>query len=225
MHFKNQDFRIVLGKSGLEALDSILDRVFNFTTELHEKNERFTFLNKKTTKSSSTIQPDIFPLGFQRPSEHGFINVLNSNSHDIPSSYKNIDLDNISYVKNSGPSRRRPILTNKDAPYYYDPVTRTLKTNSFQEESQLPSFFHAKYSETNDKKVITESPINVKPLKKWKGQQRSNTGKSLPVKKMYSKSNDSTAHIANTPKSFFSSGKQTTVYSENDLALLTDVSR
>lgn len=159
MHIKNQDFKIVLGKAGLETLDSILDKVFNFTTELHERNERFNIINRNSNNIgpnqihslSGNVETGLssisgLPGAFGKPSTHEFIKVLNGevsnngpmfeshqvaeqtfNVQSISDKLKTVDANEIQTLR----SRRRPILTYRDAPHYFDPILGILKVNSF----------------------------------------------------------------------------------------------
>ena len=176
MHFKNQDFKIVLGKAGLNTLDSILDKVFNFTTELHERNEKYNLLSKSGLNSLVINSPkdEIEPAStsskppyFNRTSPHAFINVLNSriNSENLSSALdgsQNINKSSKPRVNfydrelsaseaNISPlqdyqqplKRRRPILTDKDAPVYYDKFEGVFKANIFNDN--VPEYARNNY--------------------------------------------------------------------------------
>ena len=137
VHFKNQDFKIVLGESGLKALDSILDRVFNFTNDLHERNERYGLMRNginsintdsiEKSGSSTDSRGSIIPPEELDPEPLKFLDALNTDS-DVKANKSSREHDS------GHKKRRRPILTEKDAPFYYDAKSGLLKPNNFEDE-------------------------------------------------------------------------------------------
>ncbi|XP_018018805.1 uncharacterized protein LOC108675318 [Hyalella azteca] len=132
MHFKNQDFSIVLGKAGLEAIDSILDRVFNFTRKLNSQNLPFIIGNSTaagnlddaryaTEADESSLRQTVLP---QESREDNF-----QNFDDNFQLNRNFDVSSKSFDSLKTLKRRRPILTARDAPNYYDPSDGALKVD------------------------------------------------------------------------------------------------
>lgn len=200
IHFKNQDFKIVLGKSGLQTLDSILDKVFNFTSDLHEKNERFNLLSQGSFSSLGGSQLNFGPgqsfstkrpIAFDQPSPHQFINVLNS-ALDIKPMFKAQSIildenqqeyqfykkkrDEISNLFNERKpkKRKRPILTLKDAPHYFDVDEGIFKMNKFPDNEAMSSSHYENghkvptnlnhlrnaYYEKNENEFVSAPPVH-----------------------------------------------------------------
>ncbi|KAF2360189.1 hypothetical protein FHG87_009063 [Trinorchestia longiramus] len=149
MHFRNQDFSIVLGKDGLKTIDSILDRVFNFTTKL--QMQRGKLFNSSTTYENT-------PQNIENlSSPHEEHNLFIGSEGKQRNSNSQLHEKDIHRVSESLKSliRKRPILTDRDAPNYFDPADGLLKVNDEFNRFSGETSFTTNPPKKNDSAVLS----------------------------------------------------------------------